>query len=246
MYFLFYSCCSGYDRYFYQQTELKKEVTMASILRANEALVPPFSLFHLPPFVPGSSGVALPKPGADTIVCIAPGEGKTYNDNWKQELTLHRGDPHAALAPDDHYPNQVLARDCRVVPGLDQNEPRARALREFWAGLGFGDDDFRTAWLEYLDTFDPKQHPKWVDEVRAAVGRGELFFTAKKEQPVRVLGRVDLRFQTSEGATGLEDGMVIVVHPDDPTNTWALRGEKFDQRYNWVDLPSGLTVPDQE
>lgn len=227
----------------YKQTEQIGD-QVATILADNQALVPPHSLAHLPAFVPGSDGIALPKPGADTIVCIAPGEAKTYNANWQQELTLHRGDPHVALAADDHYPNQVLARDCRLVTGLDQNDPRAQALLAFWTEAGYSQDDIKSAWLEYLATFNPRKRPKWVDEVGAAVATGEIFFTAKKEQPVIVKGIVDLRYQTSEGPTTLEHGMAIVVHPDDPTNTWAIRAEQFEKRYNWVEMPSGLVTPE--
>src|SRR5688572_17342134 len=213
------------------------------ILNENAALVPPYSLINPPPFEPGSSGVGVPLPGADAVVCIAPGPATTYNPNWGQELALARGYPHVALAADDHYPNQVLARDCVVVQGVPAGDPRAVALSEFWAKHGYGLPELQGAWAEYLVQFDEERKPKWVDAVAAAVARGTVFFLALKEQPVIVLGRVDLRFQTSEGPTQLEHGMVVVVHPDDPTNVWALRPEKFDQRYNWMRVPSALENP---
>lgn len=217
---------------------------MAAILAQNQALVPPFSLFHEPPYVPGSGGVALPRPDADTVVCIAPGDATTRNKNWGQELTLRRGDPHVALAPDDHYPNQVLARDNKLVGPLDKHDPRAQTLLDFWVQAGFTREDIQSAWQEYLETFDKRRRPEWVPQVRYAVSQGQVFFLAKKTQPVLVRGIVDLRFQTSEGPTGLEHGTHIVTHPDDPTNTWALRPEKFEERYNWVDLPNGLVLPE--
>jgi hypothetical protein len=83
-----------------------------------------------------------------------------------------------------------------------------------------------------------------VERVRADVNRGHLFFVAEKTQAVIVRGVVNLGFMTSEGMTRLEDGMVVVTHPDDPGNVWAIRGEKFAQRYTMAKLRSGLIVPE--
>ncbi|HKX72416.1 MAG TPA: hypothetical protein VJM32_00185 [Candidatus Saccharimonadales bacterium] len=217
---------------------------MATILDRNRALVEPYSLYHQPLYIPGSSGIGLPIPGADTVVCIAPGEATTpYNEGWKKELELIRGDAHTAMAPDDHYPNQVMVRDNELAGALDPNEdPRARALLDFWTEKGYSLDDLVGAWQEYLAKFDPKHQPKWVANVRYEVGMGNVFFLAKKTQPVIVQGRVDLRYATSEGPVHLEHDSVVVTHPDDPANTWVLQGTKFDKRYNFVQMPNGLTV----
>lgn len=215
----------------------------SSRLVLNMALTPPFSLFHLPPLVPGTEGIGLPKPGTDAVVCIAPGHATTYNENWGKDLVLERGFPHAALAPDDHYPNQMFERDYGLAHAVSADDPRAMALAAFWHDHGYDNMALRSAWSEYLDSFDENRRPKWWADVRMQVEKGELFFLGKREQPVRVLGFLDLRLQTSEGPVIATHGSVLVVHPDDPTNTWLIDSEKFARRYNWVAMPSGLVAP---
>ncbi|HEU4715336.1 MAG TPA: hypothetical protein VFS14_00715 [Candidatus Saccharimonadales bacterium] len=215
----------------------------ATIIPRNQSLsATPFNMFHLPPMVPGTNGMALPKADTVSVLCIAPGGATTHNDNWGQELTLHPGDPHLALAPDDTYPNQVFHRDyVPVEPAPDHR--LAAVLRDFWQQRGYAEEDLRDAWRRYLERFSTP--PRWAELVRAQVEAGEVFFLARKEQPVLVRGVVDLRFMTSEGPTRLEHGSVLVEHPDDATNQWLLRADKFAGRYNWVEEPaSGLLIPE--
>lgn len=217
---------------------------VTSIVPRNHSLdATPMNMFHLPPLVPGTSGLALPKAEAIAVLCVAPAETTAHNANWGQELTLYPGVPHLALAPDDTYPNQVFSRDYLVESIADPRHPLAVVLREFWASRGYGEDDLRSAWHKYLATFTTP--PAWLEMVRTAMANGSLFFHAKKAQPVIVRGVVDLRFMTSEGPTLVEHGSVLVEHPDDCTNQWLIRHEKFAQRYNWVEAPSGgLLIPD--
>lgn len=214
-----------------------------TIIPHNQSLkATPYSAYHPPTVVPGTAnGVALPKPEATAVLCIAPAEATTYNPNWEQELTLHPGDPHLALAPDDTYPNQVFHRDY-IVKGVAWDNPLAATLRRFWRERGYSEEDLRRAWSDYLQRF--KKPPKWVVQVRPLVAEGEVFFVARKEQAVVVHGVVDLRFMTSEGPTLLEHGAVLVQHPDDPSNQWLVRAEQFARRYEWQQSPrSGLVIP---
>lgn len=216
---------------------------VTTIVPHNQSLkVTPYSVYHPPAFVPGTTnGVAQPKPTATAILCIAPAEATTYNPNWEQELTLHPGDPHLALAPNDTYPNQVFHRDYVVKDGA-QDHPLAATLRKFWRDRGYSEKDLRQAWNKYLKRF--KKPPKWAGQVRSLLAEGVVFFVARKEQAVVVRGVVDLRFMTSEGPTLLEHGAVLVQHPDDATNQWLVRAEKFAQRYDWQQSPrSGLLIP---
>jgi len=215
-----------------------------TIIPYNQSLqATPYTMFHLPPFVPGTDGVAAPKPEATATLCVAPGDATTYNPNWQQELTLHPGVPHLALAANDTYPNQAFGRDYTVTGPVGRRDPLAKVLKDFWSSRGYGNDELRAAWLGYLDTFS-KPLP-WMAQVRAQVMSGQYFFNAKKERPIVVRGVVDLRFTTSEGPTLVEHGSVLVEHWDDPTNQWLIRAGNFAKRYDWVKAPSsGLLIPD--
>ena len=217
---------------------------VATIVPHNQVLkTTPYSPYHLPPLVPGTAGTALPKPSARAVVCIAPGNATATNRHWQQELDLHRGDPHQAIAVDDTYPNQVFARDYSVHGAVAPSEPLAAALMKFWGTRGFDEATLREAWLRYLDTFK-KRKPPWWKRVRQAVEKGSVFFEAKKDREVVVMGVVDLRITTSEGPTTLEHGSVLLQHPDDPSNQWLARADKFAARYDWAKSPrSGLLIP---
>lgn len=219
------------------------EVT--SIVAYNQSLAAtPWNMFSLPPLVPGTAGLALPKADTTAVMCIAPGEATTYNKNWGQQLTLHPGNPHLALAKDDTYPNQVFSQDYVVVEAMEEAHPLAQVLLSFWHDRNCGRSHLQQAWRNYLSTFG-KKRPKWVDRVKAQVEAGHLFFLARKEQQAIIRGVIDLRFQTSEGPTLAEHGSVLVEHPDDPTNQWLIRPDKFTKRYDWVREPSsGLLIPD--
>jgi hypothetical protein len=176
-------------------------------------------------------------------VCIAPGNTKAINRHWQQELDIHRGDPHQAIASDDTYPNQVFARDYTVYGEVAASDPLAAALKKFWVSRGFNEVALKGAWLTYLDSFK-KRKPPWWKRVRQCVEKGAVFFEAKKDREVIVMGVVDLRITTSEGPTTLEHGSVLLQHPDDPSNQWLARAEKFAARYDWVQSPkSGLVIP---
>lgn len=217
-----------------------------SIILHNQALrTTPYNIFHLPPLVPGTNGVATPKPGADAVLCIAPGAATTYNEAWGQDLTLNPGDPHLAIASDDTYPNQVFHRDYVIKHGVTMSDPLARVLVQFWKERGFTLEHLTTAWPTYLGRLKKlKKPPSWMRIVEKELAKGSVFFFVKKEQPVIVRGVVDLRFTTSEGPTQLEHGAVLVQHPEDETNQWLIRAKKFAARYDWVKQPkSGLLIP---
>lgn len=216
---------------------------VTSIVPHNQALAStPFDLFHQPPLVPGTAGIALPKPGANAVLCIAPGNAIAPNDTDGQELTLNTGVPHLALSTTDTYPNQVFHRDYVIVDAVAPTNPLANTLREFWEAQGFNTDALRTAWLHYLAAF--QKQPKWLEFVKGKVLAGDYFFLGKKEQPALVRGVIDLRLMTSEGPVLAEHGSVVAEHPDDPTNQWLIGYERFSQRYNWVKEPSsGLLIP---
>lgn len=215
-----------------------------SIIPRNQVLkVTPYSPYHLPPLVPGTAGKATPKPDARAVVCIAPGTTKAVNRHWQQELDIHTGDPHQAIAADDTYPNQAFARDYTVYSPVDVSDPLATTLRDFWTSRGHTEKAMRDAWLRYLDTFK-RRKPPWWKRCRQAVERGSVFFEAKKDREVIVMGVVDLRITTSEGPTTLEHGSVLLQHPDDPSNQWLARADKFAARYDWTQSPrSGLIIP---
>jgi hypothetical protein len=227
-----------------QPPEEGRPKLVTSIIARNQSLsATPFSMFHLPPLVPGTDGIAIPKPGTTAVLCIAPGSATTYNESWGQEFTLNPGDPHLAIASDDTYPNQIFNRDYVVIGAVTSSNTLGEVLREFWVTRGFGEDDFREAWLRYLAKFS-EPLPPWLTTVRQLVSQDKYFFLAKKEQPAIVRGVVDLRILTSEGPTRVEHGSVLLEHPDDPTNQWLARAEKFAQRYDWVRAPTnGLFIP---
>lgn len=217
---------------------------VSTIIPRNQVLATtPYSAYHLPPLVPGTEGIAKPKPTARAVVCVAPGSAKATNRYWEQELDLHHGDPHQAIAADDTYPNQVFARDYTVKAPVTLDDPLAVVLRDFWAARGFNESTLRDAWFYYLNTFK-KRKPPWWKTVRQAVHDGSLFFEARKDREAIVRGVVDLRITTSEGPTTVEHGSVLLQHPDDPSNQWLARAEKFANRYDWVRTPkSGLLIP---
>ena len=227
-----------------KQTEGGELTVPATIIPRNQALkATPFSPYHLPPLVPGTAGRAVPKPDARSVVCIAPGTTKAVNRHWQQELDIHVGDPHQAIAADDSYPNQVFARDYSVYGAVDTSDPLAAALRDFWTSRGHNEAALKGAWLSYLGRFKSRKPPWWTT-VRQAVEHGSVFFDAKKDREVIVMGVVDLRITTSEGPTTLEHGSVLLQHPDDPSNQWLARAEKFAARYDWSQSPrSGLLIP---
>lgn len=214
-----------------------------SIVPRNQALdTTPYTIFHPPPLVPGTNGVAVPKPGANAVLCIAPSEATTHNMHWGQTLNLHTGEPHLAISPDDTYPNQVFLRDYAIKASVANDHPLARTLAEFWDTRGFGPAQLLAVWSDYLKRF--KKPPSWVKMVRRELAQGRVFFFAEKTQPIIVRGVVDLRFMTSEGPTRLEHGAILAEHPDDRTNQWLLRAEKFAKRYEWAKQPkSGLLIP---
>jgi|GEM_PF-3573319 len=215
-----------------------------TIIPRNQILnTTPYSPYHLPPLVPGTAGTAQPKPTARAVTCIAPGDAKAHNRHWQQELDIHRGDPHQAIAADDTYPNQVFARDYTVYGAVTLSDPLAVTLKEFWLSRGFDETALKEAWRAYLATFK-KRKPPWWKRVSQAVDGGAVFFEAKKDREVIVMGVVDLRITTSEGPTTLEHGSVLLQHPDDASNQWLARAEKFAERYEWARAPkSGLLIP---
>ena len=98
--------------------------------------------------------------------------------------------------------------------------------------------------MVFLFELVQKEKATVVKAVRQAVESGSLFFEAKKDREAIVRGVVDLRITTSEGPTTLEHGSVLLQHPDDPSNQWLARAEKFAGRYEWVRMPkSGLLIP---
>jgi hypothetical protein len=215
-----------------------------TIIPRNQVLkVTPYSPYHLPPLVPGTAGMAQPKASARAVVCIAPGNAKAHNPHWQQELDIHSGDPHQAIARDDTYPNQAFARDYTVYAAVAASDPLALVLKDFWMSRGFNEQTLKEAWLTYLGGFR-KRKPPWWRRVRQSVEGGAVFFEAKKDREVVVMGVVDLRITTSEGPTTLEHGSVLLQHPDDASNQWLARAEKFAERYNWTRSPkNGLLIP---
>jgi hypothetical protein len=75
----------------------------------------------------------------------------------------------------------------------------AETLRDFWASRKHNEAALRDAWLKYLDSFK-KSKPPWWSCVRQCVEKGAVFFEAKKDREVIVMGIVDLRITTSEGS----------------------------------------------
>lgn len=213
----------------------------------NQADVTGFNKIHLPPIVPFTQGVAYPKDEATAVLCIAPGEAIAPNEREGQDLNLHFGDPHLAIDSDplDTYPNQVFSRDYSVVRAVGYDDSLARVLREFWASQGFDKVNLRQAWLEYLKRFREDRRPSWFDLVWTEVQKGEVFFFAKKDQPVMVAGIVDMRFQTSEGPKELKTGDAVVyqISENGSQDWWVIGAKKLAERYDYVPMPSGLLVP---
>ena len=144
-----------------KQADRGGELRVSTIILRNQVLkATPFSAYHLPPLVPGTDGIAKPKPTARAVVCIAPGTTKATNRYWEQELDLHRGDPHQAIATDDTYPNQVFARDYTVKAPVALDDPLAVVLRDFWAARSYSETALRDAWFFYLSSFK-KRKPPW-------------------------------------------------------------------------------------
>lgn len=218
---------------------------MATILARNEAIPAPFSLYHLPPMIPGSGGVAIPKADFVRMVCIAPADAHIgYNPGFGSELDIKAGEPHMAVSPDDHYPNQVMVRDCVVGNPAQGDDPKAAALVQFWESKGHDHASMRHAWLTWLGKFKVDARPPWWDQVHSQVlHRNTVVFEARKEQPVVVMGITDLRLQTSEGPAWLVHGSAVVCHPHDRNNVWRIEPHKFESSYDWQEVPSGLYVP---
>lgn len=170
-----------------------------------------YSLSLLPPFVEGTSGIALPKVGPDVAACVAPAASTISRPaSWGagQDLGIEPGVWHIAQDDQgDSYPNQEFATFYETGEVLDASDARAKFLIDYWARRGYPDVQV---------------------------------FLARKTRPANVLGQVDesaagAMFQNHEGQTEITgDGGYVLQSPDDASVVWFITGKVFGKKYQGV------------
>lgn len=166
---------------------------------------------NLPPFKPGSNGIARPKSGPDVAACIAPADTTIARPpSWGegQALNIAAGTWHVAQDDrGDSYPNQEFPTFYETGEELGNSDPRAEFLMKFWAERG------------HLN-------------VKVVV--------ARKVRPAVVLGIIadeaaGHTFQNHEGVTEMSVDGLILQSPDDPTVRWFITDKVFKKKYDGVE-----------
>lgn len=179
-----------------------------------------FSLNNLPPFVTNSVGIALPKVGPDVAAVIAPAAATIARPaSWGpgQALDITEGTWHIAQdAEGDSYPNQEFASFYETGEELDENDPRAAFLKDFWAERGFPDVKVvlarKTRAANVLGQVDVSQ----IDATEGAA-----------------------KFENHEGETEIDSvGGYVLQSPDDASVAWYITQKVFDKKYQGVMTPN--------
>lgn len=161
-----------------------------------------YSFENLPKFVAGSSGVALPKPGATVAFCAVPVDTSMMTP-WGQVLEAKAGRHyHLAIDPmGDHYPNDEFETFYEIGEALNPlTDTRAAFLAGYWSGKGFAAIEIREA---------SKTKSAIVVGVLAEVGE----------------------FENVEGTAPFEAGDVLLESPDIKGRMWPVKAATFAKKY---------------
>lgn len=97
------------------------------------------TLFSLnnPPKMTGTTGIAYPKADSDLAACRVP-EPTTMSTPWGQQVSATTNHWHQCLDVNkgDHYPNDEFNTYYEIRDTLDESDPRAKFLIDFWAERG--------------------------------------------------------------------------------------------------------------
>lgn len=145
-------------------------------------------------------------------VCIAPADAVIARPpSWGpgQALEISKGTHHIAQdAKGDSYPNQEFTTFYEYSDYLDDSDPRARFLTDFWAEQGYAGIK---VWL--------------ARKVRPAIVVGQVAPEAA--------GCV---FRNHEGVSEIEEGCRILRSPDDANTMWLITAKVFEKKYQDVVL----------
>lgn len=161
---------------------------------------------ELPKIKEGTSGIALPMPGASVAACAVPADTE-MSTPWGQVLSAKAGRHyHICLDAEkgDHYPNDEFETFYQVIRQLNPDEdPRAKFLAKYWASRGYP---------------------------------GMEVYEAEKTKPVKVVGVLDEagEFENIEGVAPFEPGDVLLESPDISGRMWVMKSSAFQKKYQGI------------